>query len=62
MHAAGRRVEASDAVIEPGRINECMFVRTGHLDAVIVVGNDVTTHDAHERAFAAVDLVIHLFR
>src|SRR5262245_47184989 len=37
MRTAGCRVEATDAVVEPGRIDERVLVRAGHLDPVIVV-------------------------
>ena len=59
MHAAGRGVEAPDVMYEAGGIDERMFVRAGHLDAVIVVGNVVLAHGAYEAALVGVTSVTH---
>ena len=60
MYAARRRVKATDAVIEPGRIDECMLVRTGHLDPAVLVGNPMAARDTHESALVAIASIRHL--
>jgi len=62
MYAAGRRVEATNAVIEAGWIDERMLVRAGHLDPAIVVGNPMAAHGTHESMFVTLDPVIDRLR
>jgi hypothetical protein len=62
VHAARRRVEATDAVIEAGWIDERVLVRALLLDAAIVVGNSVAAHRAHESMSVILDPVIDRLR